>query len=747
MATDLDLRVLERGEIRLLSLKHGSTSKDLRYISERVNLAQPPVYHALSYCWGAPVADSSLKTIFVDGLLKKVQPTLYSFLKEMAAHDSRILVWIDAICINQNNVAERNQQVSIMADIYRSAESVYIWLGRGDEDTSYAIEHIRDCKPETEFDSTIFSECVEKLFKASHWTRRWVLQEFALAKKLVIAYGTQRTTWDQVMDQVPRKTDTRVLLEQSTASQTFRKFKEVRGASHRNDVSLLQLMEIFQHSRCADPRDKAFALRGIARDGQQLAVKYDESFGDLYFRILSILPTEWIFPVMTGYRWPHQAAKALFMSMGLTELDLLSSLSDNSDDCFFTVFEYVGTVVKVENCSQDRPVADGCDAFTLYPQQVQIQGSTTRHLYGRKTFKTGDVIYTLQSNSQSPKGLYIALAADGTHRSVSGLLLDTPHGKAIAYWENMQLTQQRMRSIEDILIDGVIRCDRNVSAEDSCRVLCHINRKVFVLLWLLDIRQIQHLCDCELSLSNLEVEKESPCHCRHGPIDTSRLGKQNEPSPSYNLEIMPNFPTSKNDEQWKAASIQPWSISASPSLLHDHESHENLWQNSDAVSFRGKTQLCHAAREGHVAITTYLISKLAVSKSTRDVTDQRTLSLSYRDNHSGVEEPSFYTDNIDLNGADNEGRTALSWGASSGHDAVVKLLLDRKDVAADPKDRYGRTPLWSAAHNGHDTVVKLLLEREDVAGDLKDSYGQTPLWWAAQNGHEAVVKLLRLKHS
>jgi len=175
---------------------------------------------------------------------------------------------------------------------------VYVWLGRGDEDTNYAIEHIRDCNPETKFVPTTFSECIEKLFKASYWTRRWVIQEFALAKKLVIACGTQRTTWDQVA----KKIDTGALPDKGTAWQTFREFEDVRRAGQRNDSSLLQLMKTFHHSRCVDPRDKAFALRGIARDGQQLAVKYDESFGDLYFRILSTLPTEWVFSVMAGYR-------------------------------------------------------------------------------------------------------------------------------------------------------------------------------------------------------------------------------------------------------------------------------------------------------------------------------------------------------------------------------------------------------------------------------------------------------------
>ena len=89
------------------------------------------------------------------------------------------------------------------------------------------------------------------------------------------------------------------------------------------------------------------------------------------------------------------------------------------------------------------------------------------------------------------------------------------------------------------------------------------------------------------------------------------------------------------------------------------------------------------------------------------------------------------------------GWTPLSRAAADGHEAVVQLLLAKDGVDVNSKDcYYGQTPLSRAAGNGHEAVVQLLLAKDGVDVNSKDYFGRTPLSWAAENGREAVVQLL-----
>ena len=98
-------------------------------------------------------------------------------------------------------------------------------------------------------------------------------------------------------------------------------------------------------------------------------------------------------------------------------------------------------------------------------------------------------------------------------------------------------------------------------------------------------------------------------------------------------------------------------------------------------------------------------------------------------------------DDVEINAKDNSGERALICAAQRGHDAVVRLLIERDDVEISAKDDEGMTAFILAAYYGYDAIVQLLIER-DVEINAKDNGERTALAWAAAYGRDAVVRLL-----
>ena len=108
----------------------------------------------------------------------------------------------------------------------------------------------------------------------------------------------------------------------------------------------------------------------------------------------------------------------------------------------------------------------------------------------------------------------------------------------------------------------------------------------------------------------------------------------------------------------------------------------------------------------------------------------------------GLSEHVVHFHNVEL--LDEGCRTPLSWAAQNGHEAVVRLLVERNGIDINSRDSYYRkTPLMWAAENGHESIVQLLIESDGVDINCQDTYDEkTALMWAAEDGHEAVVRLL-----
>ncbi|KAI0137323.1 heterokaryon incompatibility protein-domain-containing protein [Xylariales sp. AK1849] len=119
-------------EIRLLQiLGADDDSLPVCCTMTTASLDQPPIFVALSYCWGDP---SITEPITVNGVPINVTSNLAAALCRLRTDVNTLNrnIWIDAICINQHSNEEKNQQVPLMRDIYASAINVVVWLGESD---------------------------------------------------------------------------------------------------------------------------------------------------------------------------------------------------------------------------------------------------------------------------------------------------------------------------------------------------------------------------------------------------------------------------------------------------------------------------------------------------------------------------------------------------------------------------------------------------------------------------------------
>jgi hypothetical protein len=132
MSTTLRHAPLPLGWIRLLqSCDSAALSSSLQYDLISLPLAEAVEngYDALSYVWGD---DSLLHGIQINSQLFHVRQNLHDFLQMAKRLNWKSAFWIDAVCIDQHNVNERNSQVRMMTDIYKSATTVRAWLGGQD---------------------------------------------------------------------------------------------------------------------------------------------------------------------------------------------------------------------------------------------------------------------------------------------------------------------------------------------------------------------------------------------------------------------------------------------------------------------------------------------------------------------------------------------------------------------------------------------------------------------------------------
>ncbi|KAH8671797.1 heterokaryon incompatibility protein-domain-containing protein, partial [Tricladium varicosporioides] len=153
-------------------------------------------YVALSYVWGE-WGDS--RVITVNGVETPVTENLFCALRDVRHLDESFYLWVDAICINQVDLEERNEQVRLMGTIYATATKSIIYLGESDRESERAIRALRQPYPQHyRAQDRLRDDIVATILQRPWFTRVWVLQELALSQNPIIQCGSHRVKWDKL---------------------------------------------------------------------------------------------------------------------------------------------------------------------------------------------------------------------------------------------------------------------------------------------------------------------------------------------------------------------------------------------------------------------------------------------------------------------------------------------------------------------------------------------------------------------
>ncbi|KAK1542186.1 heterokaryon incompatibility protein [Colletotrichum paranaense] len=250
-------------EIRMLELDSGDKDSLLHGSFQNVELdSKRARYEALSYTWADSSGDSTRCRPMFIGSYWDIIPITRNC--ENALRSIRLVgesfrsIWVDSLCINQDDTDERNAQVALMPQIYAAAIGVLAYLGPAADDSERALSAIfnsmshRNCGHNGK-QSQVCADCwmpIKKLLSRPYFRRLWVVQEVVLSKTLTLHCGSKSTPWPFSAMLTP-------LINNSWI--TTRDKATVRPLQN-----LLSLMVDTSECLCKDPRDKVFALLGLA---------------------------------------------------------------------------------------------------------------------------------------------------------------------------------------------------------------------------------------------------------------------------------------------------------------------------------------------------------------------------------------------------------------------------------------------------------------------------------------------------
>ncbi|KAI8631254.1 heterokaryon incompatibility protein-domain-containing protein [Xylariaceae sp. FL1651] len=234
-----------------------------------ISVTDSEPFDALSYVWGDPSVKEG--TMICDGHRIDITFNLWSALRQIWAKWPTKRVWADAICINQDDIPERNQQVTIMGTIYSTAGTVIVWLGHSTQESRRLFKILENLKNRPLLKNT--SESVRAsqaapidglgtiltnvLSRPWFW-RAWTLQEIKLARRAILCCGPEHEDFSLLTQAIDENNNSEPMAGVCGLGFIDNPIPDVG-----DNVTLFYLLVNTSGREASDPRDKIFSLLSL----------------------------------------------------------------------------------------------------------------------------------------------------------------------------------------------------------------------------------------------------------------------------------------------------------------------------------------------------------------------------------------------------------------------------------------------------------------------------------------------------
>ncbi|KAM5349536.1 hypothetical protein ACJ41O_006041 [Fusarium nematophilum] len=244
--------------IRLIRLYPGSQQEDLQCEIFSSSLSDHPDYEGLSYVWGDSILSHE---IYTDKGPLRVTRNCAAALKQLRHPFRDRVLWIDAICINQESLEEKSRQVPLMNKIFAEAKRVIIFLGCDSRPRlKLFFDYFRRKEPSST--NRVLQPALSSFLSMPWFSRVWVLQEVAVAKRAIILWGSETLEWGYLSAAHVDALGLALVDRAGKVPPVLRLAENDRKPLK----DLASLIHTARSCRSTDPRDKVYALLGLLSD-------------------------------------------------------------------------------------------------------------------------------------------------------------------------------------------------------------------------------------------------------------------------------------------------------------------------------------------------------------------------------------------------------------------------------------------------------------------------------------------------